>query len=407
MTLHFFKNKLLFPDKLHEIKRFFTTNLPNDVLVIQEMIKKFSEEVIKPVASKHDQEHKFPAKEIELLGEMGCMGMGASSEFGGSNLNTLCLSVIVEELSKACASIGAIVSIHNCLYVNLLQKAGSHEQKLQWLTGFTNGKKIGAFALSETEAGSDVAAIKTTATKDGDHYILNGSKAWVTSGEQAEAVIVFATIDKNQKHKGIGAFLVNMNQEGVSRGKNERKISIRATSTNTINLNDVRVHSSNVLSPPGQGFRFAMEQLDLARIGIGSQSVGIAQASLDCSIEYASQRIAFDSPILRMSSVKKRIAEMALKIESSRLLVRQAAQKKDEHLRSTKYTSMAKWHASNTATFCAHNCIQILGGIGVVENSKFPAERYYRDARITEIYGGVTDVQMNIIAEELIKEYGY
>lgn len=407
MTLHFFKNKTLFPDKVRDFKRLFTTNLPNDVIVIQEMIKKFSEEVIKPVASKNDQECKFPAKEIEQLGEMGCMGIGASAEFGGSSLNTLTLSVIVEELSKSCASIGAIVSIHNCLYVNLLQRAGSHEQKIQWLKGFTTGKKIGAFALSETEAGSDVAAISTTAVKDGDYFILNGTKAWVTSGEQAEAVIVFATVDKNKKHKGIAAFLVDMNQAGVSRGKNERKISIRATSTNTINLNDVRVHSSNVLSPPGQGFRIAMEQLDLARIGIASQSLGIAQASLDCSIEYASQRIAFESPILRMSSVKKRLAEMALKIESSRLLVRQAATKKDEHLRSTKYTSMAKWDASNTATFCAHNCIQILGGIGVVENSKYPAERFYRDARITEIYGGVTDVQMMIVAEQLIKEYGY
>lgn len=407
MTLHLFKNKTLFLDKVKDFKRLFTTNLPNDVIVIQEMIKKFSEEVIKPVASQNDQECKFPAKEIEQLGEMGCMGIGASSEFGGSSLSTLTLSVIVEELSKSCASVGAIVSIHNCLYVNLLQRAGSHEQKTQWLKEFTNGKKIGAFALSETEAGSDVAAISTTAVKDGDYFILNGVKAWVTSGEQAEAVIVFATVDKSQKHKGIAAFLVDMNQAGVSRGKNERKISIRATSTNTINLNDVRVHSSNVLSPPGQGFRIAMEQLDLARIGIASQSLGIAQASLDCSIEYASQRIAFESPILRMSSVKKRLAEMALKIESSRLLVRQAATKKDEHLRSTKYTSLAKWHASDTATFCAHNCIQILGGIGVVENSKYPAERLYRDARITEIYGGVTDVQMMIVAEQLIKEYGY
>lgn len=396
MTLHF-----------QVIKRLFTTNLPKDVLVIQEMIRKFSKEIVAPVASKNDQESKFPAKEIELLGEMGYMGIGASSEFGGSNLNTLSLSVIVEELSKACASTGAIVSIHNCLYVSLLERIGSHEQKVRWLQGFTNGKKIGAFALSEVEAGSDVAGISTTAKKDGDHFILNGAKAWVTSGEQAEAVIVFATVDKSQKHKGIAAFLVDMNQPGVTRGKNEKKISIRATSTNTIHLDEVRVHSSNVLSPPGQGFRFAMEQLDLARIGIASQSVGIAQASLDCSIEYASQRIAFDSPILRMSSVKKRLAEMALKIESSRLLVRQAAQKKDEHLRSTKYTSMAKWHASNTATFCAHNCIQILGGIGVVENSKYPAERLYRDARITEIYGGVTDVQMMIVAEQLIKEYGY
>lgn len=389
----------------HLISRSFTTNLPKDVKIIQDLIRKFTEEEIKPVASENDKNQLFPAKQIEKLGAMGFMGIGASTEFGGSNLSALALSVIVEELSKGCASTGAIVSIHNCLYINLLEKVGSQEQKVQWLKEFTNGKKIGAFALSETEAGSDVASISTIAQKDGDYYILNGSKAWVTSGEQAEAVIVFATVDKCKKHKGIAAFLVNMNQEGVTRGRNERKLGIRATSTNTIILNDVRVHSSNILSPPGSGFRVAMEQLDLARIGIASQALGIAQASLDAAIEYASQRVAFDSPILRMSSVKKRLAEMALKIESSRLLVRQAAQKKEEHLRSTKFTSMAKWHAGNTATFCSHNCIQIMGGIGVVED--YPAERFYRDARITEIYGGVTDVQMMIVAEQLQKEYGF
>jgi butyryl-CoA dehydrogenase len=226
----------------------------------------------------------------------------------------------------------------------------------------------------------------------------------VTSAEQAQAAIIFATVDKGQKHKGIAAFLVSMDQSGVGLGKNEQKIGIKATSTCTITLNDVRVHSSNLLSKPGEGFKVAMEQLDQARIGIASQALGIAQASLDTAIEYAAQRVAFDSPIIRMASVKRRLAEMALQIESSRLLVRQAAQKKDEHLRSTKYTSMAKWQASTTATFCAHNCIQIMGGMGIVESMN--AERYYRDARITEIYGGVTDVQMMIVAEQLQKEYG-
>jgi butyryl-CoA dehydrogenase len=233
---------------------------------------------------------------------------------------------------------------------------------------------------------------------------LNGTKAWVTSGEQAQAAIIFATIDKCQKHKGIAAFLVDMNQSGVQRGKNERKIGIKATSTCTISLDNVRVHSSNILCPPGEGFKVAMEQLDQARIGIASQALGIAQASLDTAINYAAQRVQFDSPIIRMSSIKRRLAEMALQIESSRLLVRQAAQKKDDNLKSTKFTSMAKWQASLTATFCAHNCVQIMGGMGVVED--MPAERYYRDARITEIYGGVTDVQMMIVAEQLQKEYG-
>lgn len=243
-----------------------------------------------------------------------------------------------------------------------------------------------------------------TAVKDGDFYILNGSKAWVTSGIEAETAVIFATVDKSLKHKGITAFIVDMNTSGVQRGNNEKKFCIRATSTCSITLNDVRIPSENVLGAPCGGFKIAMEQLDQARIGIASQALGIAQASLDTAITYASQRIAFNKPILEMSTVQNRLAEMALKIEASRLLIRQAAQMKDENIRSTKFTSMAKWHAGEAATFCAHNCIQILGGMGIVED--LPAQRYYRDARITEIYGGITDVQKKIVADQLRKEYG-
>ncbi|KAG5675072.1 hypothetical protein PVAND_005007 [Polypedilum vanderplanki] len=398
------RNKYLLHSSKNIISRFFTTNLPNDVIVLQELCRKFADTELKPVASHHDKESKYPTEQIKQLGEMGFMGVNASVEFGGSGLKTLALSVIVEELSRGDASVGSIVSIHNCLYANLIDRVANQAQKEQWLREFTQGKKIGAFALSESDAGSDVANISTKAVKDGDYYILNGTKAWVTSAEQASAAIIFATVDRDKKHKGIAAFLVSLDQPGVVVGKNERKMSIKATSTCTITLNDVHVHSSQLLCKPGEGFRVAMEQLDVARIGIASQALGIAQASLDTAIAYAAQRIAFDNPILRLSSVKQRLAEMATSIESSRLLVRQAAQKKDEHLRSTKYTSMAKWQASQTATFCAHNCIQIMGGMGIVESSD--AERYYRDARITEIYGGVTDVQIMIIAEQLQKEYG-
>lgn len=226
----------------------------------------------------------------------------------------------------------------------------------------------------------------------------------MTSGIEAEAAIIFATINADLKHKGITAFIVDMNDAGVQRGRNEKKLGIRATSTCSITLNEVRVHSDNILGAPFEGFKIAMEQLDQARIGIASQALGIAQASLDTAITYASQRKAFKSPILEMPAVQNRLAEMALKIEASRLLIRQAAQMKDDNLKTTKYTSMAKWHASETATFCAHNCIQILGGMGFVED--FPAERYYRDARVTEIYGGVTDVQKLIVSAQLRKEYG-
>lgn len=225
----------------------------------------------------------------------------------------------------------------------------------------------------------------------------------MTSGLEADASVIFVTLDKSMNHKGIAAFIVDMNSLGVQRGKNERKLGIRASSTISLTLNDVRVPSSNLLGPPREGFKIAMEQLDMARIGIASVSLGLAQASLDTAITYASQRIAFKKPILEMSSVQIRLAEMALRIEASRLLVRQAAQMKDENLKTTKVTSMAKWHASETATFCSHNCIQILGGMGVVEG---PAERLYRDSRITEIFGGITDVQKMIVASQLRRDYG-
>lgn len=244
----------------------------------------------------------------------------------------------------------------------------------------------------------------TSATKDGSSYILNGSKAWVTSGIEAETAVIFATVDKSLKHKGITAFIVDLSSPGVERGKNEKKFCIRATSTCSILLNDVKVPAENVLGATCEGFKIAMEQLDQARVGIASQALGIAQASLDTAINYASQRIAFQKPILEMSSVQNRLAEMTLKIEASRLLIRQAAQMKDENMKSTKFTSMAKWHAGETATFCAHNCIQILGGMGIVED--YPAERLYRDARVTEIYGGITDVQKKIVVDQLRKEYG-
>lgn len=226
----------------------------------------------------------------------------------------------------------------------------------------------------------------------------------MTSGIEAETAVIFATVDKTLKHKGITAFIVDLNSSGVQRGRNERKIGLRASSTCNITLNDVRVPSKNILGAPCEGFKIAMQQLDEARIGIAALGLGIAQASLDTAINYASQRIAFKNPILEMSNVQIRLAEMSMKIEASRLLVRQAANLKDENLKSTKFISMAKWHASEAATFCAHNCIQILGGMGVVED--LPAERFYRDARITEIFGGITDVQKLIVAGQLRKEYG-
>lgn len=232
---------------------------------------------------------------------------------------------------------------------------------------------------------------------------MNGAKAWVTSGIEADSCIVFATEDKSLKHKGIAAFIVDLNSPGVTKSPNREKLGMKKSSTCDVFLQDVVVPAENLIGNEGRGFKIAMEQLDQARIGIASVGLGIAQGTLDVAINYASQRIASGKSILEIPAVQNRLAEMALRIETSRLLVREAAALKDENRHSTKVTSMAKWHCSETATICSHNCIQIMGGVGVAEG---PAERFYRDARITEIFGGVTDVQKLIVSGQLRKEYG-
>uniref|UniRef100_A0A182SZM4 Short-chain specific acyl-CoA dehydrogenase, mitochondrial n=1 Tax=Anopheles maculatus TaxID=74869 RepID=A0A182SZM4_9DIPT len=333
------------------------------------------------------------------------MRVTVSPKYGGTGLDMLSLSLVVEELSRGCGSTGSIVSIHNCLYANLLHRLGTDEQQERFFNKY--GKQtIGAFALSEADAGSDVAAMSTRAAKDADgSWILSGTKAWVTSGIEAVAGIIFATVDPALKYKGITAFLVDFdkgNLAGLHRGRPEDKLGIRGTSTCDLILENVRVPEGNVLGTVGGGMRIAMEQLDRARIGIASQALGISQAALETAVQYAKQRTAFGGTLIDLPAVRTRIAEIATKIEMARLLVRKAAGELDRGLRATKACSMAKWVAGETATYAAHGCQQILGGMGYVKN--LPAERYYRDARITEIYGGVTDVQKSIVAEQVIRE---
>ncbi|XP_026475822.1 short-chain specific acyl-CoA dehydrogenase, mitochondrial-like [Ctenocephalides felis] len=290
---------------------------------------------LKPIAGDLDRNNKFPTEQIQHLGKLGLMAINVDPDYGGSGLDTLSISLAVEEIARGCGGTGAIVSIHNCLYACLLNRLGTTKQKEQFLRPCTSGN-IGAFALSESEAGSDVAALSTTATKDGDHWLLNGMKAWVTSAYEAKAAVIFATVDKTLQHKGI---------------------------------------------------------------------TGIARASLDSAVEYASKRKAFGTYLIDMPAVKGHIADVALRHESARLLTWKAASMKDACERTTKYSSMAKIAASQCATFAAHTAMQIMGGMGYVND--MPAERHYRDARITEIYGGVTDIQKLVIADQVIREMGY
>ncbi|XP_058452824.1 short-chain specific acyl-CoA dehydrogenase, mitochondrial-like [Malaya genurostris] len=396
--------KFLVPPVSKVIRHFSICQLPQELQTIQKTCRSFADRELKPVASDLDRTGQFPGDQIAKLADLGFMRITVTPEYGGSGLTMLALSIIVEELSRGCGSTGSIVSIHNCLYANLLNRVGTTEQKKSFF-GKYSSSDIGAFALSESDAGSDVAALSTRAVEDGDSWILNGDKAWVTSAAEAKCAVVFATVNPSLKYKGIAAFLLDFeNTKGLTIGRKEDKLGIRATSTCNLHLENVRIPRSNLLGTVNGGFRMAMEQLDRARIGIASQALGIAQGALETATQYAAQRIAFGKPLLNQASVQTRIAEMALKIECTRLLVRKAAVEIDQGLRATRSCAMAKWHAGETATFAAHNCQQIMGGMGFVKD--MPAERFYRDARITEIYGGVTDVQKTIVAEHVIKELG-
>jgi butyryl-CoA dehydrogenase len=379
--------------------------LSTEHFAFQNLCQKFAASELQPFAADNDRNESFPGEQIAKMGELGLMGICAAPEYGGCGLDTTSLSIAVEEVSRGCSGTGTICSVHNSLYVNLVNRLGDVAQKEEFLRPYTKGT-LGVFALSESDAGSDVSAMRTTARKDSDgSWVLNGTKRWVTSGIEAKAGVVFATIDKSKGHKGITAFLVSLDTPGLERGRVEKKLGIRASSTCDLILNDIRVPANHVLGELGGGFRIAMDQLNQGRIGIASQALGIAQAALDAGVKYADQRVAFGRRIIEMPVVQTRLAEMATRVEAARLMVRKAAAEYDATQgRSTKYSSMGKLLASETATFCAHNCQQIMGAMGYVND--LPGERLYRDARITEIYGGISDIQKMVIAEQVLKEYG-
>lgn len=297
------------------------------------------------------------------------------------------------------------MSVNNSLYLGPILQWGSKEQKEKYIPPFTQGERVGCFALSEPGNGSDAGAASTTAKLAGDTYTIDGTKSWITNGYESEACILIATTDKKLKHKGISAFIVPKPIEGLSLGKKEDKLGIKGSSTVLLIFEGCKVPKSNLLGEPGFGFKIAMKGLDSGRIGIASQALGIAQASLDCAMEYADKRIAFGKAINKLQSIQNKLADMALRVESARLLTWRAAWLKDNNKPYTKEAAMAKLAASEAATFNAHQAIQVLGGMGYVTD--MPAERHYRDARITEIYEGTSEIQRLVIAGALIKEYGF
>ncbi|XP_053690522.1 short-chain specific acyl-CoA dehydrogenase, mitochondrial-like [Sabethes cyaneus] len=370
--------------------------------MLQKTCRDFADNELIPIAAKIDRDHLYPAEQVHKMGELGLMAVSIAEQYGGTGLDYLAYSIAMEEVSRGCASAGVIMSVNNSLYLGPIDRYGSEDQKQKYVVGYTDGKKVGCFALSEPGNGSDAGAASTVATLKNDRWILNGTKCWITNAYEADSAVVFATTDKNLKHKGISAFIVPKNTEGFTLGKKEDKLGIRGSSTAQLIFEDCEIPKENLLGETGHGFKIAMQTLDAGRIGIASQALGIAQASLECAVDYANKRMAFGKPISKLQAIQTKIADMAVSLESARLLTWRSAWLKDNKKPFTKEAAQAKLAASEAATFCAHQCIQILGGMGYV--SDMPAERHYRDARITEIYEGTSEIQRLVIAGQVIKE---
>ncbi len=378
-------------------------DLTEEQRMIQSVAREFAESEIKPIAAELDKAARFPVELIQSMGELGFMGIVVPEEYGGSGMDTLSYVLALEEVCKACASTGTIMSVNNSLVCEPILSFGTPAQKEEYLNPLARGEKLGCFALSEPAAGSDAGAIKTLAKRDGDRYVINGTKNWITNGPEADIIILFATVDPSKKHRGLVAFIVEKDTPGLVVGKVEEKLGIKASSTCQLHFEDCYVPVANRLGDEGEGFKIAMKTLDGGRIGIGVQAVGIAQAALEESVKYSKEREAFGRPISELQGIQFMLADMATRIEASRLLVWQAARLKDQGVKFTKEASMAKLFASETAMWVATKAIQVHGGYGYT--TEYPVERYFRDAKITEIYEGTSEIQRLVIARNLLEEY--
>ncbi|MFN4111143.1 MAG: acyl-CoA dehydrogenase [Ignavibacteria bacterium] len=370
-------------------------------LMIKQTAKEFAESEIAPTALERDIKGEFPYEIVKKLGELGFMGMMVSPEWGGAGLDTISYVLAMEEISKVDASVGVIMSVNNSLVCWGLEEYGTPEQKEKYLRPLAQGKLLGAFALSEPEAGSDATNQHTIAEKDGDYWILNGTKNWITNGTTADVYLVMAQTNRELRHKGISAFIVEKDFPGFERGKKEDKLGIRSSDTCSLMFSNCRVPKENLLWEEGKGFNFAMNTLNGGRIGIAAQALGIAQASLEAAIKYSKERKAFGKPIAELQAIQFKLADMATKVEAARLLTLQAASLKDQHKDFAMQAAMAKLFASRTAMECADEAIQIHGGYGYVR--EYLVERYLRDAKITEIYEGTSEIQRIVIARSLLK----
>jgi butyryl-CoA dehydrogenase len=377
--------------------------LTEEQKMMRDTVRRLCQNEIAPRAAEIDRTHAFPWENLRRLAELGLMGVPIPEEWGGAGCDFLSYIITVEEVSRACASTGVILAVHTSLGCFSLLNFGTGEQKKRYLTRLASGQWLGAYALTEANAGSNPANLSTSARLEGDHYVVNGSKLFITSGGQADLYVTFVrTAPGSRGHRGISCLLIEKETPGFTTGRVEEKMGIHASATAELIFENARVPRANLLGEEGEGFKVAMALLDGGRVGIGAQGVGIAQAALDAAVDFAKQRVQFDRPIAEFQAIQFMLADMATRVEAARLLVYRAARLRDMGLPYSKEASMAKMYATDTAMQVTTDAVQIHGGYGYCK--EYPVERYMRDAKITQIYEGTNQIQRLVIARHILKK---
>jgi butyryl-CoA dehydrogenase len=369
--------------------------------LLQKSVREFAETEVRPLAKELDETGRFPRDLFKKAAELGLTGVAFPESEGGAGFDHTAYTIVIEEISRCCASTGVILSVQNSLFCDPIHRFGTEEQKKQFLLPFTRGEKIGCYALTEPQAGSNAAALQTKAVKKGDKYVINGTKAWITNGGVADAAIAYVNTDPTQGEKGITAIVVEKGTPGFKLGKEEKKLGINATACSELVFSDCEVPEANRIGKEGDGYKVALSTLDGGRIGIAAQATGIAQGAFEAALKYAQERMAFGHPIAQFQAIQFMLADMATELDAARLLVRKAAWKQDSGARFSLEAATAKLFASEMATRVTHKAIQIHGGYGY--SREYPVERAYRDARITEIYEGTSEIQRLVIASWVLK----
>ncbi|MCB0308162.1 MAG: acyl-CoA dehydrogenase [Bdellovibrionales bacterium] len=376
-------------------------NFSEEHLQLKKTVRDFAVNEILPKARLHDEKGEFPKEIVRKLGELGLMGITIPNEYGGSGMDMLSYVIVMEEISRVCASTSVVLSVNNSLVSEVIKNFGSDHQKQKYLVPLAKGEHLGAYCLTEPQSGSDAGNQKTIARLEGGHYVINGAKNWITNGPQSDTLILFCLTHPELGNKGITAFIIPTKTPGVGIGKEEDKLGIRASGTCTISFDDVKVPIEDRLGEEKQGFKIAMVTLDSGRIGIAAQALGIAQAAYEDALKYAKERKQFDKPIADFQGIRWMFADMATRIEASRLLIYKAAALKMKGQPFTKNSAIAKLYASETSSFVCNRALQIHGGYGYTKD--YNVERYLRDARITEIYEGTSEIQRLVIANQVLK----